>query len=64
VFGQWDSIAITEAKSLFELAQTIIGQVRSIRGIQDTTTLLQGALLAILYLSNQRDDRDVRKHTS
>jgi len=44
VFGQWDAIAITEAKDLFELAQTIIGQIRSIQGIQDTTTLLQGAL--------------------
>ena len=44
VFGQWDAIAIAEAKSLFELAQTIIGQVRSIQCIQVTTTLLQGAL--------------------
>ncbi len=44
VFGQWDAIAIAEAKTLFELANTIVGEVRSIQGIQDTTTLLQGAL--------------------
>ena len=44
VFGQWDAIAIAEAKTLFELAKTIISEVRSIQGVQDTTTLLQGAL--------------------
>lgn len=44
VFGQWDAIAIAEAKNLFELARTVVGEVRSIQGIQDTTTLLQGAL--------------------
>jgi len=44
VFGQWDAIAIAEAKTLFELARTIVSEVRSIQGIQDTTTLLQGAL--------------------
>ena len=44
VFGQWDAIAIAEAKSLFELTKTIISDVRSIQGVQDTTTLLQGAL--------------------
>ena len=44
VFGQWDAIAIAEAKTLFELAKVIVGEVRSIQGVQDTTTLLQGAL--------------------
>jgi len=44
VFGQWDAIATAEAKSLFELAKTIIGEVRSIQGVPDTTTLLEGAL--------------------
>ncbi len=34
----------SEAKSLFELSKTIINEVRSIQGVQDTTTLLQGAL--------------------
>lgn len=42
VFGQWDAIAIAEAKSLFELARIIIGEVRGIQGVQDTTTLVQG----------------------
>jgi len=44
VFGQWDAIAIAEAKTLFELAKIIVGEVRSVQGVQDTTTLLQGAL--------------------
>ena len=44
VFGQWDAIAICEAKNLFDLAKVIVGDVRSIQGVQDTTTLLQGAL--------------------
>ena len=44
VFGQWDTIAVAEAKTLFELAKTIVGEVRSIQGVQDTTTLLEGAL--------------------
>jgi len=44
VFGQWDAIAAAEAKSLFELAKIIVSEVRSIQGIQDTTTLVQGEL--------------------
>lgn len=44
VFGQWDAIAIAEAKSLFELAKIIVGEVRGIQGVQDTTTLLQAEL--------------------
>ncbi len=44
VFGQWDAIAIAEAKTIFELAKVIVGEVRSIQGVQDTTTLVQGAL--------------------
>ena len=44
VFGQWDAIAIAEAKTLFELAKTIISDVRSIQGVQDTTTLLEGVI--------------------
>jgi len=41
VFGQWDAIAIAEAKTLFDLTSIIIGEVRGIQGVQDTTTLLQ-----------------------
>lgn len=44
VFGQWDAIAIAEAGTLFELTKTIISDIRSIQGVQDTTTLLQGIL--------------------
>jgi len=44
VFGQWDAIAVAEAKSLFELSKIVVGEVRGIQGVQDTTTLLQGEL--------------------
>ena len=44
VFGQWDAVAIAEATSLFELAKIIVAEVRSIQGVQDTTTLVQGEL--------------------
>ncbi len=44
VFGQWDAIAIAEAKSLFELARIIVSEVRGMQGVQDTTTLVQGEL--------------------
>jgi hypothetical protein len=44
VFGQWDAIAVAEAKTIFELSKIIVGEVRGIQGVQDTTTLLQGEL--------------------
>ncbi len=44
VFGEWDAIAIAEAKTLFELTRIIVGEVRGIQGVQDTTTLLQAEL--------------------
>jgi len=44
VFGQWDAIATTEAKSLFELSRIIISEIRGIQGVQDTETLVQGEL--------------------
>ena len=44
VFGQWDAVAIAEAKTLVELVKIIVGEVRSIQGVQDTTTLVQGEL--------------------
>ncbi len=44
VFGQWDAIAIAEAKTLFELSRIIVGEVRGIQGVQDTTTLLEAPL--------------------
>ena len=44
VFGQWDAIAIAEAKSLFELSRIIVSEVRGIQGVQDTATLVQSEL--------------------
>ena len=44
VFGQWDAIATTEAKSLFELSRIIVSEIRGIQGVQDTATLVQGDL--------------------
>ena len=44
VFGQWDAIAIAEAKTIFELTKMVVGEVRGIRGVQDTTTLLEAEL--------------------
>ncbi len=44
VFGQWDAIAVAEAKTLFELAKIVVGEVRGVQGVQDTATLLQGEL--------------------
>ncbi len=44
VFGHWDAIATAEAKTMFELAKIIVGQVRGIQGVQDTETLIQGEL--------------------
>jgi len=44
VFGQWDAIAVAEAKSLFELTKIIVGEVRGVQGVQDTTTFLEAEL--------------------
>jgi len=44
VFGQWDAIVMAEADSLFKLSRIIVADVRSIQGIQDTTTLVEGDL--------------------
>jgi len=44
VFGQWDAVASAEAKTLFELTRLIVGEVRGIQGVQDTTTLLEAEL--------------------
>lgn len=44
VFGQWDAVAVAEAKTLFELTKMVVGEVRGIQGVQETTTLLQAEL--------------------
>ncbi len=43
-FGQWDAIAIAEAKTLGDVMQTVISQVRAVQGIQDTQTLVAGVI--------------------
>ena len=44
VFGQWDAIAIAEAKTLFELTRIVVSDVRGIQGVQEATTLLEAEL--------------------
>jgi hypothetical protein len=44
VFGHWDALAVAEAKTLFELAKIVTGEVRGVQGVQDTETLLHGEL--------------------
>ena len=44
VFGQWDAIAVAEARTLFELTRIVVSEVRGIQGVQDTATLLQAEL--------------------
>jgi uncharacterized protein with GYD domain len=44
VFGQWDVVAIAEAKTLFELAKVVVGEIRGIQGVQDSTTLIEAEL--------------------
>ena len=44
VFGHWDTIAITEAKTLYELSRLVVSQIRGIQGVQDTETLIQGEI--------------------
>ena len=44
VFGQWDAIAVAEAKTMYELTKIVVGEVRGIQGVQDTTTLLEAEL--------------------
>jgi len=44
VFGHWDAIAVAEARTLFELAKIVTGEVRGVQGVQDTETLVQGEL--------------------
>ncbi len=44
VFGRWDTVAVAEAKSLYELSRLVVGQIRGIQGVQDTETLVQGEI--------------------
>jgi DNA-binding Lrp family transcriptional regulator len=42
VFGSWDAIAITEAKTLSALSTLVVNQIRGVQGVSDTATLVQG----------------------
>jgi len=44
VFGQWDAVAVADAKNLFELSRIVVGEVRGIQGVEDTSTLVQSDL--------------------
>ena len=44
VFGQWDAIAVAEAKTLYELTKIIVSEVRGVQGVQDTTTLVEAEI--------------------
>ncbi len=40
VFGSWDAVVQVEAKTLNALSRLVIGQIRGIRGVQATETLV------------------------
>ncbi len=40
VFGRWDAIVHSEAKTLGGMARMVIGQIRGIQGVQATETLV------------------------
>jgi DNA-binding Lrp family transcriptional regulator len=40
VFGSWDAIVNAEAKTLPSLTRIVVGQIRGIRGVQATETLV------------------------
>ena len=44
VFGQWDAVAVADARNLFELSRIVVGEVRGIQGVEDTSTLVQSDL--------------------
>ena len=44
VFGQWDAVAVADAKNLFELSRIVVGEIRGIQGVEDTSTLVQSDL--------------------
>jgi len=44
VFGSWDAVVQAEAKTLSALSRLVIGQIRGIRGVQATETLVAAEL--------------------
>jgi DNA-binding Lrp family transcriptional regulator len=43
-FGGWDAVVQVEAKNLHALSRIVIGQIRGIRGVQATETLVAAEL--------------------
>ena len=44
LFGQWDVITVVEAKTLHEMARVVVSEIRSIQGVQDTSTLVEAEM--------------------
>ena len=44
LFGQWDIITIVEAKTLHEMTRVVVSEIRSIQGVQDTSTLIEAEM--------------------
>jgi DNA-binding Lrp family transcriptional regulator len=44
LFGQWDVITVVEAKSLHEMARVVVSEIRSIQGVEDTSTLIEAEM--------------------
>ncbi len=44
VFGRWDMVVQGEAKSIPDLSQMVINQMRGLQGVQATETLIGGVI--------------------
>ncbi|NIS59810.1 MAG: Lrp/AsnC family transcriptional regulator [Proteobacteria bacterium] len=44
VFGRWDMVVQVEAKSIPDLSQMVINQMRGLQGVQATETLIGGVI--------------------
>ncbi len=44
VFGRWDLVVDVEASDLNEMTSVVVGQIRSIKGVFGTETLLTTAI--------------------
>ena len=40
-FGAWDAVATIEGKDLETLAAVVVGQIRAVRGVANTETLIE-----------------------
>ncbi len=44
VFGRWDLVVDVEASDLNEMTSVVVGQIRAIKGVSGTETLLTTAI--------------------